>query len=71
MMARFSNTGKYFALGVNDYAVVDFLCTNNGEPTAVIKYDKRVTVFFKEGDYSKCKCIFGLEDQIVELALRH
>jgi hypothetical protein len=68
---RFGRTGKYSKLGVKDYAVLDFRFSQDGEPTHVQYHDKRVTVFFKEGDFSRCKCIFGLEQNAVLLHMKH
>jgi hypothetical protein len=67
---RFGNTGKYRKLSVNDYAVVDFRVSQDGEPTNVQQHAKRVSVFFKAGDFSQCKCIFGLEPKAVLLNLK-
>ena len=66
---RFGHGGKYSKLAVNDYAVVDFRVSPDGEPTNVQKHVKRVSVFFKAGDFSRCKCIFGLEESAVSLKL--
>ena len=58
---RFGKKGKYSKLQVKDYAVVDFRVSPDGEPTKVQRNDKKISVFFKEGEFSQCKCIFGLD----------
>ena len=63
-IARFSSNGKYSALGAKDYVVVDFRHSNSGEPTNIEKHEKRVTVFFKTGDYSRAKCLFGFLEAV-------
>lgn len=61
-MARFGEDGKYAALAVKDYAVVDLRCNQEGIVTNVIRKPERISVFFKAGDFSSCRCIFGLHD---------
>jgi hypothetical protein len=70
-MDRFGLNGKYFKLGVKDYIIVDFRTSQDGEPTNVQRHSKRVSVFFKAGDFSVCKCVFGLELNPVVLHLSH
>ena len=55
---------------MNAYALVDFRVSEDGEPTHVRRLDKRVSVFFKTGDFSQCKCVFGLEQDPVLLVLK-
>ena len=69
-MDRFEEAGKYRKLGMKDYAVVDFRVSDDGEPTSVQRHVKKVSVFFKAGDFSRCKCIFGLEQNSVLLSLK-
>jgi hypothetical protein len=52
--------GKYAPLEVREYAVVDFRVTTSGEPTNVVRHENRITVFFKQGDYTSCFICFGL-----------
>ncbi|KAJ3341878.1 hypothetical protein HDU83_006399, partial [Entophlyctis luteolus] len=58
---RFGLNGKYFKLDVNDYIIVDFRSSQDGQPTQIQHDPKRISVFFKAGDYSACQYIFGLE----------
>jgi hypothetical protein len=70
-IARFSeNSGKYFPLHVHDYVVVDFRRTIDGNPTNVIAMEKRITVFFQDGNYSRCICKFGLDEGSESLILK-
>ncbi|DBA01890.1 TPA: hypothetical protein N0F65_006038 [Lagenidium giganteum] len=43
-MARFAVGGKYAALAVKDYAVVDLRCNQTGRITNVIRKPERITV---------------------------
>ena len=61
-MAQFAANGKYAALAVKDYAIVDLRCNLDGIVTNVIRKPERITVFFKVGDFSSCRCIFGLDE---------
>ena len=61
--------GKYVALAVNDFAVVDFRTNSTGQPTNISKHPKRITVFFKKDDYSIANCIFGEELNVVQINL--
>ncbi|KAI8820322.1 hypothetical protein BJ741DRAFT_639268 [Chytriomyces cf. hyalinus JEL632] len=67
---RFGVNGKYAMLKVMDYVVVDFRSSPDGEATRVQSHPKRVSVFFKDGDFSVCKCIFGLDGEPTVLRLR-
>jgi len=62
---RFGPKGKYFNLNVKDYAVIDFRGNMNGDITNVGRHEKRITVFFKLGDFTSAKCIFFLEREPV------
>ena len=66
---RFGEKGKYFPLKAKDYVVVDIRGNANGEITRIIKHSKRISVFFKLGEFKSCKCIFGEEDQVIEIDL--
>ena len=69
-MSRFSPpNGKYAALAVNDYAVVDFRRNSTGLPTNISKFPKRVSVFFKSGDYTIARCIFGEDTAVIDIRL--
>ncbi|RKP15872.1 hypothetical protein ROZALSC1DRAFT_25947, partial [Rozella allomycis CSF55] len=68
-LERFTPRGKYAPLDVSDYAVVDFRVNESGECTNVQRHAKRISVFFKKGDFSSCKCIFGNEQGVVQLNL--
>lgn len=61
--------GKYVALAVSDYTVVDFRRNSTGQPTNISRHPKRITVFFKDDDYSIANCIFGLENVPVTISL--
>jgi hypothetical protein len=61
--------GKYVALAVRDYAVVDFRRTTSGQPSNISRHSKRITVFFKNGDYSIAQCVFGLDKDPVAISL--
>lgn len=64
-LARFAPAGKYAPLGVNDYAVVDFRGNSKGTISGIKRRDKRITVFFKLGDFSSCRCIFEQKQAIM------
>ncbi|KAH9071771.1 hypothetical protein Ae201684P_020211 [Aphanomyces euteiches] len=51
-MARFAQGGKYSALGVQDYAVIDLRGNPTGKVTNVSRMEKRVTLFFQLNDFS-------------------
>ena len=66
-MSRFTGpNGIYVMLDVNDFAVVDFRTSSNGEPTNVTKDPKRITMFFKKNcDFSSAKCVFGIYEPCI------
>ena len=66
---RFSPQGKYYPLGVLDYAVVDFRSSVNGKTTQISHHPKRVTVFFDQ-EFTSCQYFFGYNDPVV-LKLNH
>lgn len=61
-MSRFEPGGKYALLNARDYRIVDFRKSDDGEPTQVFRDDKRITVFFKSGDFSRCTLVLGMEE---------
>ncbi|KAK1933872.1 hypothetical protein P3T76_011632 [Phytophthora citrophthora] len=70
-MDRFTPGGKCYELKASDYAVFDFRCNKSGKVTNVQRKDKRVSVFFRQGDYSSCKCIFGFNKEVVKIRLEN
>jgi hypothetical protein len=61
--------GKYVPLNVNDYAIVDFRCSASGQPTNIVMNSRRISVFFKNGDFSVAQCIFGHDPESIEIHL--
>ena len=61
--------GKYVTLAVSDYTVVDFRRNSTGQPTNISRHPNRITVFFKEDDYSIAHCIFGQDSSIAQINL--
>jgi hypothetical protein len=68
-ISRFSPNGKYFALDVKDYVVVDLRGNNSGKPSNVSKHPKRISVFFKKDDYALAQCFFGEETNLTNITL--
>jgi hypothetical protein len=68
---RFGSNGKYSLLAVNDYAVIDFRGNKTGNVTNIVPNPKRITAFFKLGDFSTCTCIFGLDKEPISIKLRN
>jgi hypothetical protein len=67
-LGRFSPpNGKYVSLAVNDFAVVDFRRNATGQPT----HPHRVSVFFKNDDYSVAQCLFGEDTSPTKIILTH
>ena len=63
-MSRFAVPNA--ALQVEDYTIVDFRTSFDGELTNVTKDPKRITVCFKkDGDYSSAKCVFGIDEPCI------
>ncbi|KAL8012180.1 putative AAA+ ATPase domain, P-loop containing nucleoside triphosphate hydrolase [Plasmopara halstedii] len=62
-MSRFAAGGKYAALAAKEYVIIDFRGNKCGISTKVARKAERITAFFKLGDFSKCRCIFGFEDE--------
>lgn len=68
--SRFSPpNGKYVSLAVNDCAIMDFRRSATGEPTDISQHPNRVSVFFKNDDYSVAKCLFGEDTAAIEISL--
>jgi energy-coupling factor transporter ATP-binding protein EcfA2 len=61
--------GKYVALAVSDYTVVDIRRNSTGRPTNISRHSNRITVFFKNDDYSIAQCILGLDNAPVVISL--
>ncbi|OWY90966.1 Crinkler (CRN), partial [Phytophthora megakarya] len=70
-MSQFAPKGKYAALAAEAYAVIDFRGNKTGESTNVARIPERITVFFKLGDFSSCRCIFGLAEDAEPITLNH
>jgi hypothetical protein len=69
-LCRFSPPdGKYVSLAVKDYAIVDFRRNATGQPTVISKHPNRVSVFFKNDDYSVAQCLFGEDTTAIEISL--
>ncbi|CAG8457744.1 10715_t:CDS:2 [Paraglomus brasilianum] len=68
---QFGSNGKYSLLAVNDYAVIDFHGNKTGNVTNIVPNPKRITAFFKLGDFSTCTCIFGLDKEPISIKLRN
>jgi hypothetical protein len=52
--------------------VVDIRGNATGETTTtnIQRYPHRITVFFKRGDFSSCKCIFGMSEEPIIIQLK-
>jgi hypothetical protein len=59
-LSRFDAGQPYSKLGCSDYAVVDIRSTSDGCATNVLRHPKRMTLFFRRGDFSTCRCIVGV-----------
>ncbi|POM58376.1 Hypothetical protein PHPALM_36979 [Phytophthora palmivora] len=70
LMRRFTPGGKYVALDMKDYSIIDLRGNETGEPTGVNRDKNRVSVFFQQGNYSSCKCVFGTDEVIYEIPLK-
>ena len=60
-LARLVGEGKYVGLGFADYLVVDFRVNATGEPSDVERHKRRMSVFFKQNDFTFCNVLCGLE----------
>ena len=70
-MAQFAVDGKYAALAAKEYAVIDLRGSKSGIITNVVRKPERITVIFKLGDFSSCRCIFGLVEDSTPIMLSH
>ncbi len=69
-ISRFeADTGKYAPLRMKDYIIVDFRQNATGRITNVTKHQKKLSVFFKAGDYRQCQCVYGSNDTLSEFSL--
>jgi hypothetical protein len=68
-ISRFAPNGKYAALAAKAHAIIDFRGNESGKITKVARKPERVTVFFKLGDFSSCRCIFGLVEDAEPIRL--
>ena len=66
-VSRFSPGGKYQALDLNDYIVVDFRVSKGEHPTNVLRLPHRVSVFFDRDDFSKCTLCFQDSSEVISL----
>jgi hypothetical protein len=70
-ISRFGPGGKYYDLSLTDYVVVDIRGNATGETTNIQRDPHRITVFFKRGDFSSCKCIFGMSEEPIIIQLKN
>ena len=63
---RFSSTGKYAALEVKDYVVIDFRSSDNS--TIHVKHEHLATVIFDES-FKKCSLHYGLSVTPTDISL--
>jgi hypothetical protein len=69
-ISRFSEPyGKYAKLRPKDYIVVDFRSSKHGKPTNIKQMEKRMSVFFDKGDFSKCFYKYGFDKGIYMINL--
>jgi energy-coupling factor transporter ATP-binding protein EcfA2 len=68
-MSRFEVNGKYAALGVKDYIVVNLQGNYNRIATNITRYPKRMTIYFKH-DFSSCDCTFGTDGDFFSINLK-
>ena len=64
---RFAQDGRYYALKVKDYFVIDF--RSGSSSSNLFKHDKKITVFLSAPDFKSCQCVFGNEKEIQTLEL--
>ncbi len=62
-MSRLVGQGKYVGLAYADYLVVDFRANATGNPTTcnVQRHARRISVFFKQGDFTFCNVLCGFD----------
>ena len=69
-ISRFeADTGKYAPLRMKDYIIVDVRQNATGRITNVTKHQKKLSVFFKAGDFRQCQCQYGSDDTISQFSL--
>lgn len=54
--------GKYVGLAYTDHLIVDIRVNATGEPTPVQRNERRMSVFFKQGDFNFCNVLCGHMD---------
>ncbi|KAK1946721.1 hypothetical protein P3T76_002273 [Phytophthora citrophthora] len=69
-ITRFAPGRKYAPFAMNDYAIIDLRGNETGNPEGVILVENWVSVFFQQGNYSSCKCVFGMDEVIYEIPLK-
>ncbi len=60
-ISRLVGQGKYVGLAYADYLVVDFRANATGNPTNVQRHVRRMSVFFKQGDFTFCNVLCGFD----------
>ena len=69
---RFGEGGRYHALGVTDYVIIDFHQNKMELPAKVRQHERRVSVFFDEdNNFESCYCLWGLDSEPLRLTLGH
>lgn len=58
-LSRLVGQRKYVSLHYTDFLVIDFRVNATGEPTNVERHDHRMSVFFKQGDFTFCNLLCG------------
>ena len=66
-----SEEGKYAGLPYDDYLVVDFRVNTTGKATNVRRHSRRMSVFFKQNDYTFCNVLCGEEERPVKISLQN
>jgi hypothetical protein len=69
-LGRFEKDKKYFPLQFRDYSIIDIRL---GKPDLklhgnLFRHEKKITVFVKP-DFTRCTCVFGMNDQITIIRL--
>ncbi len=60
-MSRLEGQDRYVGLAYADYLMVDFQANATGNPTNVQRHVRRMSVFFKQGDFTFCNVLCGFE----------
>lgn len=68
-LSRLVDQDKYVGLGYTDYVVIDFRMNDTGEPTHVRQHERRMSVFFKKGDFSFCTVLCGHQKEAERITL--